>query len=121
MEAYPRSNDLSDLESLLTKLKYIDCLIQHKSSGFLNRMLSIQYFSGRPFCLISISKIGSWQIDPLAESWKQQKHLVLPYPLMENLLDDREDHPNQQENNQKLCDENKHSLLSLQESQWKLC
>ena len=40
MGGYPRSNESSDYESLPTKLKNIDCLIQHKSSSALNGMLS---------------------------------------------------------------------------------
>ena len=45
MDAYPQSNDSSDHESLLTKLRYIDCLIQYKSSSVLNRTVSRQYFT----------------------------------------------------------------------------
>ena len=44
MDAYPRSNDSSDHEFLFVKLKYIDCLIQYKSSIIFNGMLSRQYF-----------------------------------------------------------------------------
>ena len=39
---------------------------------------------------------------------------------MENLLNDHEDHPNQHENNHKLCDEMGHPVLNLTKSQWKL-
>ena len=39
---------------------------------------------------------------------------------MEYLWNDYEDHPNQHENNHKLCDETGHPVLSLPESQWKL-
>ena len=39
---------------------------------------------------------------------------------MEYLLNDHEDHPNQHENSHKLCDETKHSVANLMESQWKL-
>ena len=39
---------------------------------------------------------------------------------MERVSNDHEDHPNQQENNHKLCNETGHPVLSLLESQWKL-
>ena len=39
---------------------------------------------------------------------------------MEHLANDHEGHPNQHENNHKLCDEAEHPLLCLMESQWKL-
>ena len=39
---------------------------------------------------------------------------------MEHLSNDHEDHPNQHENSQKLCDETGHTILRLMESQWKL-
>ena len=39
---------------------------------------------------------------------------------MEHLSSDHEDHPNQHENNHKLCSEMGHPVLSLLESQWKL-
>ena len=39
---------------------------------------------------------------------------------MEHLSNDHDDHPNQQENGHKLCDETGHTVLSLKESQWKL-
>ena len=42
-DAYSRSNDSSDHESLLTNLKYIDCLIQYESSSVLNETLPRQY------------------------------------------------------------------------------
>ena len=37
----------------------------------------------------------------------------------ENLSNDLRDRPNQHENNHKLCNETKHPVLSLLESQWK--
>ena len=37
---------------------------------------------------------------------------------MEHLTNDHEDHCNQQENSHKLCDEMRHPILSLLESQW---
>ena len=43
-EVYQRSNDSSDNEFLLTKLKFTVCLIQYKLSSVLNKMLSRQYF-----------------------------------------------------------------------------
>ena len=42
-DAYSPSNDSSDHESLLTNLKYIDCLIQYESSSVLNETLPRQY------------------------------------------------------------------------------
>ena len=39
---------------------------------------------------------------------------------MEYLSNDHEDHPDQDKNSHKLCDEMGHSVLSLLESQWKL-
>ena len=39
---------------------------------------------------------------------------------MEHLSNDHEDHPDQDKNSHKLCDEMGHSVLSLLESQWKL-
>ena len=39
---------------------------------------------------------------------------------MEHLSNDHEDHPNQHENNHKLCDETGHPVLSLVEIQRKL-
>ena len=38
---------------------------------------------------------------------------------MEHLSSENEDHPNQQENSHKLCDETGHLILSLAESQYK--
>ena len=43
-DVYQRSNDSSDNEFLLTKLKFTVCLIQYKLSSVLNKMLSRQYF-----------------------------------------------------------------------------
>ena len=40
---------------------------------------------------------------------------------MEHLSNYQEDHPNQHENNNKLCDETWDPVFSLMESQWKLC
>ena len=39
---------------------------------------------------------------------------------MEHLSNDHEERPNQLENSHKLCDEIRHSVVSLTESQWKL-
>ena len=39
---------------------------------------------------------------------------------MEHFSNDKEDRPNQQENNHKLCDEMRHPVVSLMERQWKL-
>ena len=39
---------------------------------------------------------------------------------MEHPSNDYEDHPNQHENNHKLCDETGHPVVNLMESQWKL-
>ena len=39
---------------------------------------------------------------------------------MEHLSNDHKDHPNQQENSHKSCDEMGHPALSLLECQWKL-
>ena len=39
---------------------------------------------------------------------------------MEHLSIDHEDHPNQNENSHKLCDETGHPVVNLVESQWKL-
>ena len=39
---------------------------------------------------------------------------------MEHPSNDREDHPYQNEDSHKLCDETGHALLSLAENQWKL-
>ena len=39
---------------------------------------------------------------------------------MEYLSNDHEDHPNEHKNNHKPCDETRHALLSLLESQWRL-
>ena len=39
---------------------------------------------------------------------------------MEHLSNDHEDHPNQQENSHKPCNEMGHLVLSLMESRWKL-
>ena len=39
---------------------------------------------------------------------------------MEHLENDYEDHPNQHENSHKLCDETRHPISSLLESQWKV-
>ena len=39
---------------------------------------------------------------------------------MEHLSDDHEDHPNQHENSNKLCDETGDHVVNLMESQWKL-
>ena len=39
---------------------------------------------------------------------------------MEHLSNDREDHPNQQNNSHKLCNETGHPIVRLTESQWKL-
>ena len=39
---------------------------------------------------------------------------------MEHIINDPEDHPNQQENSHKVCDETGHPLFSLTESQWQL-
>ena len=44
MDAYLWSNDSSDLEFLLVNMKYIDCLIQYKSSSVLNGKLPRQVF-----------------------------------------------------------------------------
>ena len=38
---------------------------------------------------------------------------------MEHLSNDHEDHPNRNENNRKVCNEMRHSISSLLESQWK--
>ena len=43
-----------------------------------------------------------------------------PNPPMEYLSYDHKDHPYQNKNNQKLCDETGHPILSLMKSQWKL-
>ena len=42
------------------------------------------------------------------------------YPPMERLSNNHEDHPNQLRNSHKSCDEVRHPVLSLLESQWKL-
>ena len=39
---------------------------------------------------------------------------------MERLSNDHEDRPNQHENSHKLCDEIRHPVAILMESQWKL-
>ena len=39
---------------------------------------------------------------------------------MENLSNDHEDRPNQHENSHELCDETRHPVMNLMESQWKL-
>ena len=39
---------------------------------------------------------------------------------MEHLSNNHENHPNQHENSNKLCDETGHPALSLLKSQWKL-
>ena len=39
---------------------------------------------------------------------------------MEHLSDDHKDHPNQHENNQKLCDEMGYPVVNYLEDQWKL-
>ena len=39
---------------------------------------------------------------------------------MENLSNDREDHPNQSENSHKLSNETGHPVGNMMESQWKL-
>ena len=39
---------------------------------------------------------------------------------MEHLSNDHEDHPNQQENSHRLCDEMGHPVVNMKESQWKL-
>ena len=39
---------------------------------------------------------------------------------MEHPSNDYEDHPNQHENSQKLCDETGYPIVNLIESQWKL-
>ena len=44
MDVYQRSNDSSDHEFLLAKLKFTVCLIQYNSSSVLNETLSRQYF-----------------------------------------------------------------------------
>ena len=44
MFVYQRSNDASDDEFLLAKLKYTTYLIQYKSSSVLNETLSRQLF-----------------------------------------------------------------------------
>ena len=44
MDVYQRSNDSSDREFLLTKLKFTVCLIQYNSLSALNETLSRQYF-----------------------------------------------------------------------------
>ena len=44
MDAYLWSNDSSDLEFLLVNMKYIDCLIQYKSSSVLNGKLPRHVF-----------------------------------------------------------------------------
>ena len=45
MNAYPRFNGSSDHEFYLAKLKYIECFIQYKCSGFLIGRLSRHYLS----------------------------------------------------------------------------
>ena len=44
MDFYQRSNDSSDYEFLLGKLKFTVCPIQYNSSSVLNEALSRQYF-----------------------------------------------------------------------------
>ena len=39
---------------------------------------------------------------------------------MEHLSNDHKDHPNQEKNSQKLCDETENPILSLTGCQWKL-
>ena len=39
---------------------------------------------------------------------------------MEHLSNDHEDHPNQHKNSHKLCNEVRHPIVNLMESQWKL-
>ena len=39
---------------------------------------------------------------------------------MEDHSNDHEDHPNQHKNIHKLCNEMRHSIVNLMESQWKL-
>ena len=39
---------------------------------------------------------------------------------MEHLSNDHQDHPNQHENSEKLCDEMGHPVDNLMESQWEL-
>ena len=39
---------------------------------------------------------------------------------MEHISNDHKDHPNQDENSHKLCNETGHPVSSLLESQWKL-
>ena len=39
---------------------------------------------------------------------------------MKHLSNDQEDHPNQYENSNELCDKARHAVVNLMESQWKL-
>ena len=45
---------------------------------------------------------------------------VRRYEPLEHFLNDFKDHPNQQENKQKLSNEQEHSFLSLKKNLWKL-
>lgn len=47
MDVYLKSNERSDHEFLLAKLKYPVCLIQWKSSSVFNEKLSRQYFPSK--------------------------------------------------------------------------
>ena len=38
---------------------------------------------------------------------------------MEHLSNDHKDHPNQHKNSHKLCNETRHPIVNLMESQWK--
>ena len=38
---------------------------------------------------------------------------------MEHLSNDHKDHPNQDKNSHKLCDETGHPVVNMMESQWK--
>ena len=42
------------------------------------------------------------------------------YPPMEHLSNDHEEHPNQHKNSHKQCDEMRHPVVNMMESQWKL-
>ena len=50
---------------------------------------------------------------------QQQNHWLWKYAPVE-LSKDHEDHSNQHKNSLNLCDEMRHKVLSLIESQWKL-
>ena len=56
MDVYPRSNDSSDHEFLLVKLKYTICLIQYKSSSVLNDRSSHRRCSVRKGVLRNFTK-----------------------------------------------------------------